>query len=353
MKKYVFLILLILSSVLLSVVLIFLVTETFFRVQKKGFIDGIKSYFVVETPYSALGTNDWVIYDSELGYRQNPALPEINEYSMRNDEIVMPKPTGSKRIVILGDSLPYSGYPNFVTMLREKFAYDKNIEIINASTPGYTNYQELVFLKKYILKIEPDLVILNYVLNDNFKFLHKFDEKEGMLYTDEARESLKINNNFEKIVSKSYFLSRLKLASLNREANLDDSDTCFENHIDFNTAWKDESWPDIDHQLEEMNSLLKKQNSKLSVVIFPLECQVKSDFLSENFNHITKPQQKVLEYGKKYDIKTLDLFMPFYTAIDKNKEISLYTDGIHLTENGHSLSAEEISKFINENFINF
>lgn len=353
MKKYIFLASLSLSSAILSVTLLFLVTETFFRIQKKGLVDGIKSYFIVETPYSALGTNNWVIFDNELGYRLNPSLPEINEYSMRNDEITAPKKVGVKRIVILGDSVPYTGYPNFVSMLREKFRDDESIEIINASTPGYTNYQELLFLKKYILKIEPDLVILNYVLNDNYKFLHKFDEKGEMLFTDEAEESLKVSNHFEKLISKSYFLSRLKLASLNREAKLNDSDNCFEDSIDFNTAWKDEYWPDFGHQLEEMNSVLREQNSKLLVVIFPLECQVKSDFLSENFNHITKPQQKVLEYSKKYDIKALDLFMPFYTAIDKNKEISLYTDGIHLTEKGHLLSAQEISKFINENFINF
>ena len=59
-----------------------------------------------------------------------------------------------------------------------------------------------------------------------------------------------------------------------------------------------------------------------------------------------------MEYSQKYNIPYLDLFMPFYSAIDKNLNLSLYTDGIHLTDDGHLLSAQEISKFITDNLDN-
>jgi hypothetical protein len=67
-----------------------------------------------------------------------------------------------------------------VDILKNRFI-DSSIEIINASTPGYTTYQELIFFKKYILQTNPDIVILAYVLNDNHKFLHKFDAEGNML----------------------------------------------------------------------------------------------------------------------------------------------------------------------------
>ena len=57
----------------------------------------IINYYSV--PYSNLGTSNWVIYDAELGYRLNPKRPNINSRSVRHEEIVLPKPQGTYRII--------------------------------------------------------------------------------------------------------------------------------------------------------------------------------------------------------------------------------------------------------------
>jgi len=354
MKKYFFLSLLSLLSLLISFSIIFFGFETFFRIQKNGFIKGIKSWFFIEVPKNNLGSNEFIIEDEKLSYRLNPNLPEINQYSMKNDEIIIPKPNGIKRIAILGDSVSYYGNPNFVDLLKEKFKENKTIEVINASTPGYTTYQEMIFLENYLIKIDPDLVILDYVLNDNHKFLYKFDEKLGILWsnrTEEAEKSLFINNGLDTLVDKSYLLSYLKILLVEKEKQnkLKESEFWWENSVDFNTAWKDSSWPDFEKQLSTMNSLLKKQNSQLLVVIFPIEAQIDSFFLNKDAKYITKPQQKVAYYSNKNKIPYLDLFSSFYYEKNKENSSKIYLDGVHLTKEGHVITAEEIYNFILEN----
>jgi len=338
--------------ILLSMLIVVILGEIIFRIKQNGLNDGIKSFFHVEPPNSNLDQKNWMINDPDLGFKLNPSFVGINEYSMREKEIKVPKDINVKRIVILGDSVPFSGDPSFVDLLKKEFASNPEIEILNASTPGYTNYQELIFLKKYILSIQPDLVILCYVLNDNYKFLHKFNSEANILWSEEAENSVFINNKLDRILYNSLFLSQIKarIFSQKKESQLKNSQKWWNSSVDFNTAWKDESWTDVYKQINEMQELLLKINAKFLVVVFPLESQIRSDFLKDNFNEVVKPQAKMIEYGKKKEFPVLDLFMPFYISIDKNKNLKLYTDGLHLSTEGHTLSALEIKKFILDNF---
>ncbi len=84
------------------------------------------------------------------------------------------KSRGIYRIVCLGDSTTWGQgiedaadtYP----MLLEKLLNNQNekekFEVINAGVPGYTSFQGLLFLKKYILSLSPDLVTVRFCAND-------------------------------------------------------------------------------------------------------------------------------------------------------------------------------------------
>jgi len=349
MKKRFLLFLLVCFSSLISILLIFFVIETVFRMEKRGIVEGLKSYFQVEVPKNEAGEEYQMIADDELGFRLNPNNPEINSLSMKNAELVMPKPEGIKRIVILGDSVPWIGDPSFVDILQNKLNNSNSIEIINASTPGYTTYQELIFLKKYILQIDPDVVILAYALNDNHKFLHKYDVYGNMLLTEEAENSLVINTGIDQFLTKSYFFNFLKMLifSMQKNNQLQEFKYWWEGSVDFNTAWKDNSWTEFAKQIREMNDLLSRQQAQFFVVIFPLQDQLFYDeFSTPDFNYIIKPQKQVLYYCDKYNIPALDL-LSYFQEYD---EFELYTDGLHLSDSGHALSAELIEKLIFENF---
>lgn len=69
--------------------------------------------------------------------------------------------------------------------LRERLA--DRVEVLNGAVPGYTTHQERLWLETEFASLEPNLVLLQYCLNDNFEFLHRFEPGSSILVTEEAR----------------------------------------------------------------------------------------------------------------------------------------------------------------------
>jgi hypothetical protein len=168
-------------------------------------------------PYSSIGTGKWVINDPELGYRLNPEQDEINALSIRHAEVTIPKPAGLFRLVVLGDSIPWAkGTFGFVEIAK-RIESRGPIEVINAAVPGYTSFQELTFFERYVLQVDPDVVVWTYCLNDNHRFLHQFDAQAHMLFTQEAQDSLAIRSWWDWVVSRSYVLTSIRVGLLARQ----------------------------------------------------------------------------------------------------------------------------------------
>jgi lysophospholipase L1-like esterase len=329
-------------------VMLFSLAEVSYRVHRDGVqlaILKLKMH-LLDVPYSNLGTGNWVIYDEELGYRLNPnKRAGINNLSVRHGDIVSPKPEGLYRIVVLGDSIPWAE-PGFVNYLEEMLSKERDVEVINAGVPGYTAYQELLFFKRYLQQTEPDLVIWTYCLNDNHKFLHRFDERAKMLWTDEALESLKTSSLLDKLVSRSYILSELKLRILGAQKQQQVCRFRWECVPDFNIAWKDEPWAQYEAYLDEMKRLTQQMHSELAIVVFPYEPQLEEFDSVQDTEYVVKPQRKISSLCQKYDVPCLDLIPDFQKK--KGDLIKLFRDGIHLTKEGHQLTAGLISTFLHD-----
>ena len=145
--------------------------------------------------------------------------------------------------------------------MSEELARDGHYEVINAGVPGYTSYQEVRFFEEYLAETDPDLVIWTYCLNDNHKFLHRFNEKGRRLWTEEAEKSLEIHTVLDSIVSRSYVLSEIQMglrASGDRTGE-DKGKFVWERNKAFNIAWKNYSWRRYEKHLREMKRIV---NSK-------------------------------------------------------------------------------------------
>ena len=325
---------------------VFAVAEIGYRIHRNGCAGAFAS-FLDDVPYSNLGTSNWVIYDEDIGFRLNPAREKFNAFSVRHGEIAVPKPDGVYRVLFLGDSVTWAK-DGFVARVRESLGGRGRIEVINAGVPGYTSYQEVLFYKKYLAPVAPDLVVWVYCLNDNHKFLHRFDEKAKMLWTAEAEETLKIRSFGDRVVSRSYLLTRLRVAlAAKDEADRKRSHRFFwEGRVDFNIAWKDESWPFHEEQLLELRRVLLGQNAKLAVVAVPYEPQFLYRSRTKDFDYVVKPQRKLKELCERYRVPYADLFSAF--AAEYDAERSLYKDGVHLNEQGHRLAGREMLGFLSE-----
>ena len=329
--------------------IVFLVAETLMRVKILGFHSAMKSYLQPVQQPSVLGVSDWVIADPDLNYRLNPAREHVNSLSIQEKELTIPKPKGIKRILILGDSLPVTGDPTFADLLKVYFKSSPQFEIINAGVPGYTTYQEVLFFKKYLSVLEPDLVLLTYCLNDNYTFLHTFDEDANMLWTPEAKKSLSINTWSDFLINKSYFLTFVKNSFFSNLKKEKPQEYPWEDAVDFNIAWKDYSWPSFGKNLSSLKKMVKGMGGELEVVIFPLEYQLEPELVKNSFAVVTKPQRKVLGYCDKLELSCLDLWPAFYQLNSSTEQ--LFTDGVHLSSAGHELAFEKIIQFLNQNYL--
>ncbi len=114
-------------------------------------------------------------------YRHKPSLDldlgsyrlRTNQLGFRGPEIAVQKPAGTFRIVVLGDSVAYgTGVNDEVTFLRRWEAElnaagaAQRFEVVNTGHPMYDSMQELVMLRDEVLALQPDLVLLVYVVND-------------------------------------------------------------------------------------------------------------------------------------------------------------------------------------------
>jgi lysophospholipase L1-like esterase len=289
-----------------------------------------RSFFSGATPFSEFATGGLLIADPELGYRYNPAYPGINSLGIRGPEPARVKPPGTKRLLVLGDSVavPPDG---FVALLARRLA--PPWEVINAAVPGYTTYQERRLLERDLLPLRPDLVVLQYCLNDNHPFLHRFDAQNRMLFTEEARRALLGSGGW--LARRSYLAFRLRLAWL--QAVHRGGQYPWDDQPDVAVAWQDQSWPAFEQHLRAMRSQVR-----LVVLMAPYRPQFDPQVLARGPSHTLKPQAKMAEICDRLGVPLLDL----YPALSRRGGAGLFTDHYHFNPGGHQIVAEVLAAFL-------
>lgn len=139
-------------------------------------------------------------YNSEFGWfnKRNTSTrlerPEfstgihINSNGLREKEITYQKQTGTKRIVVLGDSMVFGFGVNeelaIPSRLQELYSNSgKQVEVINMGVVGFGTAQELLLLKKEGLKYSPDIVIcVFYIGNDLYNNCLGFEYEKPKPY---------------------------------------------------------------------------------------------------------------------------------------------------------------------------
>ena len=133
--------------------------------------------------FQGLFTGDPVIgYRLQPGARTRFATAEfdteiaINRAGVRDDEELGPKPPGSKRVMILGDSLVLSVQVPFEHTFGEQLerrlnerspGTDLSYRVVNAGVQGYGPVEQLLLFRRLVADVQPDLVIMTiFVGND-------------------------------------------------------------------------------------------------------------------------------------------------------------------------------------------
>jgi hypothetical protein len=301
---------------------------------------------VVERIQLARAGELWAVYDARIGWRLNPKFGDHNPDGLR-DHPVQPK-AGRTRLLILGDSVPYYGDSvddTLVGHLRGELARTRDpasFDVLDAGVKGYTNWQELQFLKERGLAFEPDLVGVAFVLNDCYRTLHQFRVEDGKLVGqdyDFSDEALQGEPWTYRALRTSHFLLWLR-HRISSVQPVPAGDYTFDHRPDFKNAWKDEPWLAIEAQMREMVDLGRAKGFRVFLVAFPFGDQYRPDYLARDRDYVLKPQRKLAEICARLSIPCLDLFPLLDPSAD------LLDDRIHLTAAGRAKAAAGIAEFL-------
>jgi len=93
-----------------------------------------------------------------------------NEYGFRGPAVAMPKPPGVRRVLMLGDSLTMGwGVREADTtsaLVAERLAAAGRFEVVNAGVGNFNTAMAVDLLESAGLRVDPDIVVLNYYIND-------------------------------------------------------------------------------------------------------------------------------------------------------------------------------------------
>jgi len=331
----------ILAAQLALLVLVLLAAEVVVRWKREGGLRrGLASFLDAGSAPVDPGTKGFFLHDPELGYRLNPEKEGFNSLSFRGPEVIPEKSPGRTRILFVGDSVAWDE-DGFVALLAR--GLDERdpgrVEILNAAVPGYTTHQERVFLERLVGPVRPDLVVLEYCLNDNHRFLHRLTEDGGWLLTGEARAALLPEGDglLERIARWSYLAFEIKKRLLARARDQGLLHP-WESEPDFGPAWKPETWPAEREEIVAIHRISSAAGARLLVLAVPYEPQLDAGLLERERSYVLEPQARLAAICAEKGIPFLDLEPAFEAHAREPGARPLFRDKVHLTAEGHALA---------------
>ena len=168
--------------------------------------------------------------DPELLWKMKPNLTKsfvsTNSRGLTGPTVPYQKDTGKFRIMLIGDSTPLgiglADWKNSFIWLLGQFLgrrLNQEIEIINASTAGYTSLQGLKYLQSEGLKYQPDLLLV-YLGNNDASYNGYQSDADLMSQAGQFIGLKKVLNNFRSYRLLKAFLLPLKAHSLEQDTLL-------------------------------------------------------------------------------------------------------------------------------------
>ena len=271
----------------------------------------------------------------------------INSKGMRDYEIAFEKPKDVYRIAVLGDSVALGvnvnlsdTFPKELEKLLNKNLRYKKFEVLNFAVLGYGTKQEAELLKTKVLKFNPDVVIITYVLNDpeistSLQSYFSQNPKNGSrvckIHPLNLPISCRLSDFINSFYTSEFFYSRM--------LNIRDR---FKGDY-FTNVHKDKNlWKNIVVSFTEIKDISNKNGIGVIIVIFPV---FYGDFNKYQWSWI---HEKVKSEAEENGFFVLDLLETYKNYNLKELKITK-KDILHPNKQGHRIAAEEIYEFLNKN----
>jgi len=281
-----------------------------------------------ELVYEQLPNSD-VIVDG-IDYR-------INAYGFRDKPYRLAK-SQDKRVVFVGDSLTYG----WLVPLKDTYhkqleslwkSENRDVDVMGMGVVGYNTVQEYHLIKEKVLRLSPDLVVLQIGPNDfertvGIKSVKDTGKFVLIPYHDRYIPYVLNKTKFnESLMRRSHLFKLLNLALYGFAIKRDKDYRPHEMYL----LGEDRSF----QYLAKIIDVLEKKKIPLAVVIFPLQNHGEPYLYAS----LTQKIRRRLELSK---VPGIDL----YDLLNSSSEKDLFIDGLHLTAKGNALAARKIADFI-------
>jgi lysophospholipase L1-like esterase len=286
----------------------------------------------------------FVVPDKDLVWRLHPRPGgplATNELGFRDTHF---NRAADKKILLLGDSVSWG---DGVEDVRQIYPYlleqglnqagKETYEVINSAVPGYSTFQQLRYLQLKGMDLNPDMIILQFCLNDvveRYASLAAYGGDNVFLGIDTRHAIqglygwfIRNSRSFEALIR---FLQRL--ARDRQEYDVDKMTT------DRLSPELIEAWNLTLSEIEGIRDIALTNNIPFLVVIAPYRFQLDRPL---NGN---QPQERLLEYVHQHNIHIVDLLPSFVSFRRHNKNVPLFHDTNHFSTHGHALAAEILLK---------
>jgi lysophospholipase L1-like esterase len=251
--------------------------------------------------------------------RSLPFRVSVNNLGFRGRDLPLVKRQGVLRVLCLGDSYTFGAYvddaetwPAQLEVALEEKLSGRDVEAVNAGISGFTIVDELSFLKEHGLELEPDVVVMGFVLNDLADLTRRVSSRE-MLKRASLENSawplgpIKARLRQSAIYNALFVLKAHLRRSTGADPTIQEVDIRHLLRPDYDQTTLD-LFKEYRGFLAEMKGILDQRRIPLVLMVFPYWEQVSQDATDQ-------AQQHLSAMARSLGIAYLDL-LPSYRGHD-------------------------------------
>lgn len=314
-------------------------------------------------PFAHFPYKDASIYqrDPEIGWTMLPSieleygevLVRTNSIGLRSPGIPATKSDEERRVLVLGDSVAFGlrlekaeSFP-FVMEKRKRERSRVVVNVINSGVPGYCTLQQARWLRRHGEVLEPDIVILAFVLNDVIPNLT--GTQMGDFGADDPTPFIR-NTLWDSIQANSaliYFGKRifhqLRFGRTLRESAIHQELLGVRglveqpDHPEIIEAWE-ATYACLDDILKQCESL----NARFLLAVFPYKFQI------DDPQTLSAPQNALRTWAETRNVADIDLLPLMVDELERRgvPADAFFMDDCHLTAEGSRWVGEVLAEIL-------
>jgi hypothetical protein len=272
----------------------------------------------------------------------------VNADGFRDRLYARPKPEGVWRIVVLGDSLAFGSavaeedtFPKVLETRLAKLVPEARVEVMNLGVSGYNPYTEARLLEDVGVTYEPDLVLVQFCINDlndpTFHFDVQTRQRLGSIpdaaYPDPSKRRAPVQAPGWLFRSCRRLRTCTRLDELWLSWTLPEPDEAARRAAAVPVEGLDApEWIWLEARYGEMADAAARAGSRFAVLAFPYQAQL-------GRRGPEPVQTRLVKLGRRRGWLTVDPLAAFRRSATPGRP--LFLDWWHPTPAGHRLAAAE------------